>query len=328
MYTIQVKMSKDNEIKLYREMIRIRVFEEKIKILCLNGVLPGPFHLYVGEEAIAVGVCSCLRKDDYITSTHRGHGHILAKGGEMKRAMAEVYGKESGYNKAKGGSLHIATAEVGILGATGIVGGGIPVATGAAFSSKYLENNKVVVAFFGDGAVSQGSFHEAINIAATFNLPIVYVCENNLYAVSTKQSTVRKIVDIADRAKAYDMPGVIVDGNDVEAVEKAANEAITRARHGDGPTLIECKTYRKYEHCLGDMTNICRPKEEIEKWMAPEKDPIARYAKKLIDINIITNSDLKKIEKEAELEVEEAVAFAESSPKAKPESALDDVYAV
>lgn len=316
-------MEKTERLHLYKEMLRIRQFEEKVRELAMANRLPGFFHLYVGEEAIAVGVCAELEREDYITSTHRGHGHLLAKGGDMKRAMAELYAKETGYNKARGGSMHIAAPEVGMLGANGIVGAGIPIATGAAFSSKYQKNGRVAVSFFGDGATSQGTFHEALNIGASFCLPVVYVCENNLYGVSTRQSKVRKLVDLAERAKAYDMPGVIVDGNDVEAVRQAAKEAVDRARRGEGPTLIECKTYRKYTHFVGE-PDTYRPKEEVEAWLA--KDPILRYRERLLAEGDASQEELKEILEAVDREVEEAVRYAEESPKARPETVFDDVY--
>ncbi len=316
-------MGAAERLHLYKEMLRIRQFEEKVKELAMANRLPGFFHLYVGEEAVAVGVCAQLNSDDYITSTHRGHGHLLAKGGDMKRAMAELYAKEAGYNKARGGSMHIAAPEVGMLGANGIVGAGIPIATGAAFSAKYQKNGKVAVAFFGDGASSQGTFHEALNIGASFSLPVVYVCENNLYGVSTRQTNVRKLVDIAERAKAYDMPGVIVDGNDVEAVTEAMAAAVARARKGEGPTLIECKTYRHYTHFVGEPDNY-RPKTEVSEWKA--KDPIKTYAERLLKEGAATQEELDGILREVDAEVEAAVEFAENSPKPHPETVFDDVY--
>ena len=306
-------------------MWKIRMFEEKVKVLDMEGKLPGFYHLYVGEEAVAVGACSAINNDDYITSTHRGHGHLIAKGGELKRAMAELYAKETGYCKARGGSMHIAAPELGMLGANGIVGAGIPIATGAALSAKYQKNGKVAVCFFGDGASNQGTFHEALNIAASFNLPVVYVCENNLFGVGTRQTDVRKLVDIAERAKAYDMPGIIVDGNDVEAVYNTVKEAADRGRKGEGPTLIECKTYRHYTHFTGE-PDTYRPKEEVSEWKA--KDPIKRYHAKLINEGIMDEAGLKAIQKEIEKEIDMAVEFAERSPKPRPESALDDIYAV
>ncbi len=317
-------MDVKRRLHLYKEMLRIRQFEEKVKELAMANQLPGFFHLYVGEEAVATGVCACLNQDDYITSTHRGHGHLLAKGADMRRAMAELYGKEDGYNKARGGSMHIAAPEVGMLGANGIVGAGIPIATGAAFSAKYQKNGRVAVAFFGDGATSQGTFHEALNIGASFQLPVIYVCENNLYGVSTRQSDVRRLVDIAERAKAYDMPGVIVDGNDVEAVEEATRTAVERARAGAGPTLIECKTYRHYTHFVGE-PDTYRAKEEVAEWLA--KDPIRRYEERLIAEQAATQTDFEQILADVNAEVEAAVLFAQNSPKARPETVLNDVYA-
>ena len=319
-------MDANTRIKMYRDMLRIRAFEEKVRELDMQGKLPGFFHLYVGEEAVAVGVCACLNKDDYITSTHRGHGHLLAKGGDMGRAMAELHARATGYNKARGGSMHIAAPEVGMLGANGIVGAGIPIATGAAFSSKYQNSGKVAVAFFGDAGSNQGTFHEAINIGASFNLPVVYVCENNLYGVSTKQNPkVRKLENIADRAKAYDIPGVVVDGNDVEAVREATEKAVGRARDGKGPTLIECKTYRHYTHFTGE-PDTYRTKEEVDEWKSPAKDPILRYADKLVREKILTKEDLQRIDGEVAEEVAAAVKFAEESPKASPDTVFDDVY--
>lgn len=317
-------MDSSLKIKMYKDMLRIRLFEEKVRELDMKGKLPGFFHLYVGEEAVAVGACSAINKDDYITSTHRGHGHLIAKGGDLKKAMAELYAKETGYCKGKGGSMHIAAPELGMLGANGIVGAGIPIATGAALSAKYQKNGRIAVCFFGDGASNQGTFHEALNIGASFNLPVVYVCENNLYGVGTRQRDVRKVEHIAERAKAYDMPGVIVDGNDVEAVYNAVKEAADRARRGEGPTLIECKTYRHYTHFTGE-PDTYRSKEEIDFWKT--KDPLKLYPQKLMQEGVIDEDGIKKIQKEVEDEINEAVEFAERSPNPKLESALDDVYA-
>lgn len=312
------------KLKMYKDMLRIRHFEEKVKELDMQGKLPGFFHLYVGEEAVAVGACSAINKEDYITSTHRGHGHLIAKGGDLGKAMAELYAKETGYNKGRGGSMHIAAPNLGMLGANGIVGAGIPIATGAALSAKYQKNGRVAVCFFGDAASSQGTFHEALNIGAAFNLPVVYVCENNLYGVSTKQCDVRKIEDIADRASSYGMPGVIVDGNDVDAVYNVVSTAVDRARKGEGPTLIECKTYRHYTHFTGE-PDTYRPKEEVQEWKA--KDPIKMYTQRLIDDGVMDAAGLENIVKEVIKEIDDAVVFAENSPKPRPESALEDVYA-
>ena len=250
---------------LYASMYKIRRFEQEAVKLFHNKELPGWLHSYIGEEAVAVGVCASLNRDDYITSTHRGHGHCIAKGADLKRMMAELYGKETGYCKGKGGSMHIADFSIGILGANGIVGGGIPIATGTALASQYLEDGRVTVCFFGDGASNQGGFHESLNLASLWKLPVVYVCENNLYAETTPQADHQPIRDIADRAKSYNMPGVIVDGNDVFAVYEKANKAVERARAGRGPTLIECKTYRYRGHWEGD-PEVYRTKEEVKEW--------------------------------------------------------------
>jgi len=311
-------------IKMYKEMLRIRKFEEKVSELCLNGKLAGFYHLYIGEEAVAVGACTAINGSDYITSTHRGHGHVLAKGADMDRMFAELFGKSTGYNKAKGGSMHLAAPELGILGANGIVGGGIPLATGAALSSKLLNNGKVAVCFFGDGASNEGTFHESINIAAAFNLPCIYICENNLYGVGTRQSKVRKIENIADRAAGYGIPGFVVDGNDVEAVFNEVSKAAKNARKGEGPTLIECKTYRWHTHFEGE-PDTYRPKEEVKEWKA--RDPIVRYASYLVANGIIDDGGLKKIHAEVENEIAGAVDYAEKSPLPELYSALEDVYA-
>jgi len=316
-------MDKSLKIKMYRDMVRIRLFEDKVNELVRKGELYGFYHLCTGQEAVAVGVCSALNKDDYITSTHREHGHVIAKGLELKRMVAELMGKVEGYNKAKGGSMHLASPEYGILGANGIVGAGIPIATGAALSSKLLKNNRVAVSFFGDGASNQGTFHEAINLASAFNLPCIYVCENNLYGVGTKQSKVRKIENIADRAAAYGIPGVVVDGNDVEAVYSCAKEAVERARRGEGPTLIECKTYRWGAHHNAE-NDTYRPPEEVEAWK--KKCPIKRFAQVLLNEGILDTKGLNDIEAEAKRELEEAVEYARKCSSPSLESALEDVY--
>jgi len=310
--------------KMYTDMLRIRRFEEIVCDLFAHGRLPGFYHLYIGEEAVAVGACSAINPDDYITSTHRGHGHVLAKGADTKKMMAELYAKATGYNKAKGGSMHLAAPEIGILGANGIVGGGIPLATGAAFSARYLKNGRVTICFFGDGASNQGTFHESINLASAFNLPCVYVCENNLYGVGTNQKQVRKVVDIADRAIGYAIPGLIVEGNDVEAVYRAVEEAAGRARRGEGPSLIECKTYRHKCHFEGEPDNY-RPPQEVEAWKA--KDPIKQYGRTLVASGVFTEQDLKDVAARAEEEMAAAVRFGEESPYPPLQTALEDIYA-
>jgi len=274
-----LSLSKEKFVELYKRMLEIRYFEEKVFELYAQNLVPGTIHLYAGEEAVAVGVCSNLRKDDYITSTHRGHGHCIAKGAQLKRIMAEILGKETGYCKGKGGSMHIADFNVGMLGATAVVGAGLPIAMGAGLSIKLRRTDNVVACFFGDGASNQGTFHEAINMAAIWKLPVIFVCENNIYAMGTRQSTVMLVEDIADRAVAYGIPGVTVDGNEVLAVYEAAQKAVERARKGEGPTLMECKTYRHKGHSRIDPAKY-RPKEEVEEWL--RKDPIKHFKEQLL----------------------------------------------
>jgi len=309
---------------MVERMLKVRHFEDRVKDLFAAGEMPGFVHLYLGEEAVAVGACAALNDDDYITSTHRGHGHIIAKGGDVKRMMAELYGKATGYNKGKGGSMHIADPSLGILGANGIVGAGLPIATGAGLSAKLRKSGQVTVCFFGDGASNQGTFHEAINIAAAFDLPVVYVCENNLYAVGTRQGDVRKVEDIADRGVGYDIPGLAVDGNDVVAVYEACKEAVDRARAGMGPTLIECKTYRWRTHFEGE-PDTYRPPEEVEAWI--KREPIAPYRKLLIEQGVLTEAQADEIEADVVRELDEAVEFARQSPLPEPETALQGLWA-
>jgi pyruvate dehydrogenase E1 component alpha subunit len=318
-----MKIPKEKLKFMYEQMVRIRYFEEMVKDLFAAGEMPGFVHLYLGQEAIASGVCATLNDDDYITSTHRGHGHIIAKGGELSKMMAELYGKVTGYNKGKGGSMHIACPELGILGANGIVSCGIPIATGAALSAKYRNSGQVTVCFFGDGASNEGAFHESLNAASAFELPIVYVCENNLYAVGTRQSKVRKIEDIADRAPSYSMPGVVVDGNDVVAVYEVAKESVERARAGEGPTLVECKTYRWRTHFEGE-PDTYRPPEEVAAWRA--REPIAPFRKMLIDQKIFKQKDLDLIDEAVIEDLDQAVEFARNSPLPQPEDALQDLW--
>jgi len=321
---LTLKLTKDKLVEMYKRMLEIRFFEEKVFDLYAQNLVPGTIHLYLGEEAVAVGVCSVLRKDDYITSTHRGHGHCIAKGAELKRTMAEILGKKTGYCKGKGGSMHIADFSIGMLGATAVVGAGLPIAVGAGLSIKLRGTDQVVTCFFGEGASNQGTFHESINMASTWKLPVIFVCENNLYAMGTRQSTVMAIENIADRAVAYGIPGIVVDGNDVLAVYETTQKIVERARKGEGPTLIECKTYRHKGHSRVDPAKY-RPKEEVEEWLA--KDPIKCFKEKLLKTNTLTESEIQQIEKEVSDEIEEAVKFAMESPYPAPEEALEDVYA-
>jgi len=308
---------------MLQKMSEIRFFEEKVFDLYGQNLVPGTIHLYAGEEAVAVGVCSALRKDDFITSTHRGHGHCIAKGADLKRTMAEILGRETGYCKGKGGSMHIADFSVGMLGATAVVGAGLPIAVGAGLSAKLRNTDQVVACFFGEGASNQGTFHESLNMAAAWSLPVIFVCENNLYAMGTRQSRIMKIANVADRASGYGMPGIIVDGNDVLAVYEATCSAVERARKGEGPTLIECKTYRHKGHSRVDPAKY-RAKEEVEEWL--NKDPIKRLKDKTLQDHIFTEHEIGKIEREAMAKVEEAVKFAVESPYPAPEEALEDVY--
>jgi TPP-dependent pyruvate/acetoin dehydrogenase alpha subunit len=317
-------IGKEKLIDMYRVMVRIRTFEDRVYKEFAAGNIPGFVHLYAGEEAIAVGACANLRPDDYITSTHRGHGHLIAKGGKTDRMMAELYGKKTGYNKGKGGSMHIAEVDIGILGADAIVGAGIPIAGGAALSAKLRGTDQVAVCFLGDGACNTSRFHEGVNLASIWKLPIVYVIENNMYAEVTPISYAANIPNLADRAAAYGIPGKTVDGNDVLAVYEAVGEAVTRARKGEGPSLIECITCRHYGHYEGD-TQTYRTKQEFEE--CHKRDPIPRFGKRLIEMGVLTDKEADKIHQEVETEIGEAVKFAAESPFPAPEETLEDVYA-
>jgi acetoin:2,6-dichlorophenolindophenol oxidoreductase subunit alpha len=298
-------------LDMYRSMVRIRRFEDNIHLRFLAGTLPGTVHLYQGEEAVAVGVCSHLRNDDVVASTHRPHGHAIAKGMSLKSIMAELYGKEEGCCRGKGGSMHIGDPDVGMLPAIAIVGGGLTIATGCALAFKLQKKDNVAVSFFGDGASNEGDFHEALNMAAIWNLPVVYVCENNLYGASTRIDLVCKLDDIADRAASYGMPSAICDGNDVLAVHECAAEAIERARTGGGPTLIECKTYRMKGHSRSD-ANAYRDKEEEKLWFA--RDPLIIAQDKLKSMGALSDADVARIDEEIEREIDEATQYAEQCP--------------
>ena len=309
-------------LRIHLTMVRIRQFEQRAIELFMAGELPGFLHSGLGQEAVPAGVCAALREDDYITSTHRGHGHVIAKGLSFDRMMAELYGRTTGYCKGKGGSMHIADFSQGVLGANGIVGAGIPIATGAALSAQMRRSGQVVVAFFGDGATSQGAFHEAANLAAVWNLPVVYVCENNLYAVSTPVSRQMRVNSVAQRAAAYGFPGVTVDGNDPLAVYEAARAAVERARSGGGPTLLECRTYRWMGHYIGDPATY-RPAEEVAWWK--ERDPLALFERKLIETDICSQEEIQRVHEQVRAELEAAIEFARQSPAPAPEDALTDL---
>ncbi len=319
-----MEISESKLIEMYERMVLIREFEEKTGDLQQENRLAGMVHLYVGEEAVAVGVCANLTDRDYITSTHRGHGHALAKGADPRRMFAELFAKSTGYCKGKGGSMHIADLEIGMLGANGIVGGGIPIAVGAAFAARYRDDGNVAVSFFGDGASNEGSFHEAANMASLYKVPLVLVAENNQYGELTPQAEHQTIEDIADRAAGYGMPGVVVDGMDVIAVYEAAAEAVAHARRGGGPTLLECKTYRFYEHSGRRLGMSTRPEEEVAAWRA--RDPIPRLRAQLVDRGILSEAEAEAVVTRTRTRLEEAVRFAEESPEPDPSALLEDVY--
>ncbi|AEE90830.1 acetoin dehydrogenase E1 component (TPP-dependent alpha subunit) [Tepidanaerobacter acetatoxydans Re1] len=317
-------LSKDKKLWMYRKMCEIRNFELEVDRLFKANLIWGTCHLSVGEEASAVGAVAALEKDDMITSTHRGHGHCIAKGGKLPQMFAELLGKETGYCRGRGGSMHIADLEMGNLGANGIVGGGIPIATGAALASKLKNNGKVTLCFFGDGATNQGVFHEAVNLGAVKKLPIVYLCENNLYGMSVPFEKASAAKNVADRAAAYNIPGAAVDGNDVEAVYEIVKEAVEKAREGEGPSIIEAKTYRWLGHSKSD-PRVYRTREEEEAWK--QKCPIKRYRQKLISEGTATEEELDEIEKSVEKIIQEALEYAQNSPEPKVEEIMDGVYA-
>lgn len=310
---------------LHRRMVRIRLFEEAAGKLAEAAKLPGFLHLYVGEEAVAAGVCVNLTDADSITSTHRGHGHLVAKGGQFRPMMAELMGKATGYCNGKGGSMHISSLELGMLGANGIVGAGSPIAVGAAFTHKYRDDGNVAVAFFGDGATNIGAFHEAANMACALKLPIVFACENNEYGEFTRRDQTMAITDIVDRAQGYGMPGVIVDGMDAIAVYEAAGEAIDYARAGKGPTLIEAKTYRFYNHHgVQNLGLKYRPDSEVEVWK--QRDPIFTLEARLTEIGVMTADQVEAVWAELRADIADAIAFAEESPLPDKDQLLEDVY--
>ena len=300
-----------------------RAFEARVLALVSDGSIRGTTHPYVGQEAVAVGACMALRPDDWVVSTHRGHGHLLAKGGDPNRLMAELFGKAGGYGGGKGGTQHMADFAVGFLGSNGITGGGIPIATGAALSAQMRASGQVVVAFFGDGAANQGTFHESLNLAALWHLPVVYVCENNLYAMSTSVREACAVEHIAERAAAYAIPGVQADGMDVLAVDAAMRPALERARAGRGPTLIECKTYRFLGHSKSDQ-RLYRQREEEAAWRA--RDPIARLRHAALEHGTLDSADLDAIARDASASVDAAVAFARQSPFPTADAVSDGVF--
>jgi pyruvate dehydrogenase E1 component alpha subunit len=309
---------------MLRQMLRIRLFEEKVAALAGAGE-PVTGHLYIGQEAIAAGVCAALRDDDFVTSTHRGHGHIIAKGADLGKCMAELYGRSDGYCAGKGGSMHIAHMSLGIIGANGIVGAGMPIATGAGLSSKLRGTDQVSIAFFGEGAANQGTFHESLNLAAIWSLPVVFVCENNGWGELSRTESVTALGRIGQRAQGYGIPEEQVDGNDCLAVFAAAERAVKRARSGDGPTLIEAHTYRIREHAEGlARFAFLRKAEEVDSWKA--RDPIDRHRRILAEAGV-SQSEMINLESVVATEVANAVEFARSSPEPAPETAFTDVFA-
>ncbi|HKF29778.1 MAG TPA: thiamine pyrophosphate-dependent dehydrogenase E1 component subunit alpha [Candidatus Binataceae bacterium] len=322
-------VGKDKLLEMYRSMQRIRLFESRIRDLAMANEIPGFVHVSIGEEASATGICAALRKTDRITSTHRGHGHLIAKGGRLDKMMAEIYGKRAGYCKGKGGSMHIVDFSLGILGANGIVGAGLPIATGSALAAVVAGRDEVSACFFGDGASNEGTFHESLNLAAVWKLPVVFVCENNGFGEFTPMQTVTSVKDIAVRAQGYGIPGHIADGNDVMEVYQYATEAVARARAGEGPTLLECKTYRWEGHVVGEQAFLgeeaYRKKTEIEEWK--RKCPIIRFQQWCLGGGKISEAELKTIVTETEKELDEAIAFARASELPDVSEVTDDVYA-
>jgi len=309
--------------EIYTIMVKIRFFEERAITEYRKG-LPGFVHSSIGQEAVPAGVCAFLREDDYTITTHRGHGDIIAKGAQLDRMMAELFAKKTGYCKGKGGSMHIADVSRNILGATGIVGDGLPIAAGVGAALKMQGRDSIMVAFFGDGATNSGAFHEGIGLATAWSLPVLFVCSNNQYQQSTPTRDYTRLTDIADRAKGYGIPGISVDGNDAIAVAEVAREAIEKCRKGEGPIFIVANTYRTVGHHMGDPGTSYRPKEEVEEWK--KKDPIKRLRQQMVQNKTATDAELDEIEQNVLRELDEAVKFAQESPEPTPEEALEDIY--
>ena len=308
---------------LLRQMLRIRAFESSVIRLYQEDKIHGSTHLYIGEEAIAVGAISALKEEDYVFSTHRGHGHCIAKGADMKRMMAELLGRADGYSHGKGGSMHIADFSHHMLGANGIVGASLPLSLGPAMASSIRKDGLVTVCFFGDGASNQGTFHESLNLAGIWKLPVVFVCENNQYAVGSRFENTSASRTVAERAAAYDIPGIRVDGTDVLAVQRAVKKAVARARAGEGPSLVECLAYRWTGHHAGDPATY-RPAEEVEEWK--KKDPIRIYEDYLMARKQVTREELDAVRAQVNAELKDVVAFAEASPEPAPETLMTNVF--
>ncbi len=318
-----MEVSKEKLLSMFEMMVRIRRFEEEVKVLFKAGLFSGHVHVCIGQEASCTGACMALRKEDYIFTTHRGHGQCLAKGMDTKRSMAELMGKKDGVCQGKGGSLHLADRSIGALGGIGILGAGVPIAVGAAFSAKVRGTGQVALAFFGEGASNQGAVHEAMNLAGLWNLPVIFFCETNQWAELSRREAHLKVDTIAARAEGYGFPGFKVDGNDVVEVFEVTSEAVDRARNGKGPTLIDAITYRWDGHYVGDPA-VARPEGELEEWK--KKDPIAGLRKKLFEEGILNEEMVQEIAKRIEIEIEEAVDFGKKSPFPPPEDAFTGVY--
>ena len=317
-------LSNADMLRMFEQMTRIREFDERAGLLMEQARVHGSVHLYCGEEAIAVGVCEALNDDDYITSTHRGHGHLIAKGGDVERMYAELFAKATGYNGGKGGSMHMAALDLGIIGANGIVAAGLPIGLGVAFASQYQGNDRVTVCFFGDGATNEGAFHEAMNMAAILKAPMVCVCENNGYGEWSSAASTTSVTDIVDRAASYGIAGAMVDGMDIAAVHEASIEAIARARSGAGPTLLECKTYRYYDHVGRDFGMLQRDPDEIARWRA--RDPIKQWRKVLIAQGVFDANTADTITARIAADMDRAIANAEQAPDPHPDALYEDVY--
>jgi acetoin:2,6-dichlorophenolindophenol oxidoreductase subunit alpha len=322
---IEPRMELEQNLHMYRQMAKIRAFDEQVNELYKSAKMPGLAHLYVGQEAVAVGVCEALRRDDVITSTHRGHGHCLAKGAAVDRMFAELLGKESGYCRGKGGSMHIADPETGNLGANAIVGGSAGIATGAALSAKMRGTDQVAVCFFGDGALGQGLLYEAMNMAALWKLPVIYVCENNLYGEYTSN---RETIagDIVARPKALGVHAESVDGQDVQAVNATMKRLVERCRRGQGPAFLECKTYRYYGHHVGDVNRDYRTRDEERDWMTGH-DPLQTLSKRLVDDKLVDREVFERIESDVRAEIDNGVQYALAAPYPEPTQVDEDVYA-
>ena len=318
-------LTEQQKVGMLEGMVRIRRFEQRVKELYRAGEITGAVHLYIGQEAIAVGACETLRADDYVTSTHRGHGHAIGKGLALDRIVAELMGRETGYCRGRGGSMHIFDVSNGFLGGNGIVGGGIAIALGAAFAARYNDTDQVALCFFSEGAANQGVLHECLNMAALWSLPVIYVCENNRYAATTPVSKSTCTEDIAPRAAAYGLPWAIADGNDVLDVHRAVSEAVDRARAGDGATFVECKTYRVEPHCgiIADQ----RDKDELNQWRNGDHDPISRFEARLLDDEILSKADIEKLGKRVEAGIDDAVEFARTSPFPNPDTVGEGFWA-